>query len=333
MHNLSLHVDAGIDLSRALQFCSKGVPRTMRRSIMKIVEAIDEGRPIAESMEMHVPDMLPRSFYRVIEIGEKSGCLSHALKIVDEQLSELMLRRRGAVSALTYPSMIILVSGSIMLFLLLRVVPTLGEIFADMGAPLPSRTQALMVLSGFIHSNILIICLLLAGTLFGLYSFVHLARRIGAMGEIFIRIPYFGTIVYHEQNMLFSMLMSMLLNVGTSTHEALLLCESEAMWAFYRQGIVKVRKEVSDGKTLAEAIGGQKVFSPTFRWLVSAGDYNGDMVTVLDAIGEYETEYVKNKVLMIQNIFEPTLILCYSLVVGVMGALMWLPLLSIADLI
>lgn len=209
----------------------------------------------------------------------------------------------------------------------------MAEISADMGASLPLRTQALMTLSSFIRSNALTICFLLACTLFCLYAFLHLSRRIEFLGRIFIRIPYVGMLVYHEHNMLFSMLMSMLLNVGTTIHEALLLCESDAVWAFYRQSIARVRKAVSEGKNLSEAIREQKIFSPTFRWLVSVGDHNGDMISMLDAIGEYETEYVKNRILIFENICEPALLLCISLVVGIMVVLMWLPLSSIGELI
>jgi type II secretory pathway component PulF len=333
MHNLSLHVDAGIDLARAIQFCSRIVPWGLRDSTLEVARAIEEGRSLTDSMRTYIPGMLPEPLFGAIEIGEKSGGLGHALKIIDEELFARMVHRQKAISLLIYPLMVFLTGVGIVTFLLVKVLPTFTEIFHDLGAALPPLTQVLVQLSGFIRKNVLILALLVGAALFGLSFFLAFARRNALLGKILLKIPYFGSIVYHQNNQSFSRLLAVLLKVATPIHEALLLCESDAVWACYRKGIAQARADVSEGKTLSEAIGAQKLFSPTFRWLVAVGEQNGDMVASLGAIGEYEKTCVQNNASMMLNLFEPALLVCCSFVVGFIVVSMWLPILTISELV
>jgi len=277
--------------------------------------------------------MLPMPLFGVLEIGEKSGGLARALKLVDEELVSRRARRNRAVSLLIYPIMVCFIAFGIIMFLLLKVIPTFAEIFHDLGGALPPLTQALVNLSCFIRSNALMLGLLFGGSLVGLFLFFSLARRIAVLGRILLKIPYFGTIVYHDNNRSFSKLLSVLLKMGTPVHDALSFCESDAVWACYRESIVQARQDVAEGKTLSEAIGGQKLFSPTFRWLVAVGEQTGDLVMTLESIEEYEKECIQCNASMLATLFEPVLLLCSSFFVGFIVVSMWFPVLTIADLV
>lgn len=172
LHQLSACVEAGIALPRAIEFCAReSLPRRMRAAMKKIKAALEDGQLLSDALRRYAPTMLPRSLCGVVAIGEESGQLSDALKIISRRYLSLMSQRQKAVAMLVYPIILIAVSILIVSFLLIKVIPTCAEIYSDLGGQLPLPTQVLLNVSNFILSNTLVTCMALAGICSAPFSF------------------------------------------------------------------------------------------------------------------------------------------------------------------
>ena len=333
LHQLASCVAAGMGLEDSLITCMKGGPSTARRVARRLVSSLEEGLPLSEALMRNAPKVFPKSFYVMIGIGERAGTLCEILKLLERWYEDAGSTRMRILTALIYPFTVLATCAGIISFLLVKVVPTFAEIFADMGGTLPAATQATLSLSHLLVSNHRLFLSLLPVSLVALLLFVKFAPRIDLLGRITLKIPLVGRLVYHRDLLRFSSLMSMLLGAGMPAPEALSLCEPETMYPPLRDAVKLATAEVWEGRALSEAISGKRVFSPTFSWLVSVGEQKGSLADSFEAIAEIEKSRIDNIVEIVRYYFEPSLLLLMSLAVGFLVVAMWLPILGISELI
>jgi len=334
LRQLSAYVDAGIDLPHAIQASATGIPHfRMKKALQRVKEAIEEGQSLSEALREHAPRMFPKTFNEIIEIGEKSGTLRDVLKMLDGYYDNMRNLRRRIIGTTIYPLMVSIVGIHMFFFLLIRVVPTFAEIYADMEAHLPAPTQMLIDLSRFIRFNVLLWTSVLLCALLALCFFIFLAQRTSFFSKIFLRIPFFGPLRYHTNLFSFSTILSILLESDTPTHEALSLCEGDAVWPIFGSSIREMRALVSEGKPLSEAVAQQRLFSPTFLWFVSVGEQRGELAASMRTISEYELIRIEDMGARFQHIFEPVTVIAMSLVIGFIVVAVGSPILGTSSLL
>lgn len=317
LNQLSAYVDAGIDLPRAIEASIKDIPNfRMRTALEKVKAALEEGQSLSEALREHAPRMFPKTFRAALEIGEKTGTLGNILKMFEGYYESFRNLRRRNIGSLIYPFMVFIVAVTMVFFMLIRIVPTFAEIYADLGTCLPAPTQVLVNLSEFIRSHIPLLATVFGCILFALISLISLSRRNVFFGAIFLRIPFFGPLRYHANLFSFSTMMSILLDSGMATHEALSMCEGDATLPIFRRNIERMRRLVSEGRLLSEAVVGQKLFSPTFLWLISVGEQRGDLAASMRTLSEYEMTRIEQMSERFQRIFEPVTVIAMSLAIG-----------------
>ena len=89
----------------------------------------------------------------MVKAGESGGLLAEILDRLAGFLEASARLRKKVKSAMTYPVIVICIAFLITTFLIVKVVPVFGEIFADFGAKLPAPTQFLIDLSDFVRAN------------------------------------------------------------------------------------------------------------------------------------------------------------------------------------
>jgi len=330
-------VSAGIDLPRSLDICLKErLPFRMRfrvKSVLgKVKAAVEEGQTLSEALRRHAPIMFPKAFYGAIEIGEKSGTLGDILKILESRYESISSTRGMIQSTMIYPFMILLVSLMTAFFLLIKVVPTFAEIFADLGASLPVSTQMLVGASRYLVSHMFVVLLLLICSIIILSAFVFLARRIDFFSRILLRLPFVGTLLHCWNQFHLSNMMSVLLGSGATTFEAMSLCEGDIMSPAFRKAMRKANQDLAEGKSLHEALAAQRLFSSTFLWLISVGEQKGNLSDSLLSFSEFETAHIEGMRGLLLRVFEPAMLLSISFGIGFLVVAMWAPILCFSSL-
>ena len=144
---LSTMIEAGISLVQALTALYEQADpkrqRALRAVISDITARIQGGETFHESLAKH-PRVFNRLFFSMVKAGEHGGLLAEILDRLAGFLEASARLRKKVKSAMTYPVIVICIAIAITTFLLVRVVPIFGEIFADFGAQLPAPTQFLL---------------------------------------------------------------------------------------------------------------------------------------------------------------------------------------------
>src|SRR5205814_4547164 len=120
--------------------------KVMRDVIKDVCARVEGGDSFSEALGKH-PKVFTRLYVCMVAAGEKGGLLAEILSRLATYLENAARLRKKVKSAMMYPVVVTVVAIVITIFLLVKVVPVFGEIFASFGAALPAPTQYLVNIS------------------------------------------------------------------------------------------------------------------------------------------------------------------------------------------
>src|SRR5207244_9878150 len=142
---LATMIEAGISLVQALTAlydqCDPKRQRSLRHVISDVTTRVQGGETFNESIGKH-PRIFNRLFVSMVKAGEHGGLLAEILDRLAGFLQASSRLRKKVKSAMTYPVIVICIAFAITTFLIVRVVPIFGEIFADFEANFPRPPQS-----------------------------------------------------------------------------------------------------------------------------------------------------------------------------------------------
>ena len=153
---LATMIDAGLPLVSALSaLYDQADPKKqagLRNVIGDLTSRVQQGDSFNESIAKH-PRVFSRLYISMVKAGEAGGLLSEILDRLASFLEASARLKKKVKSAMTYPVIVISIALAITTFLIVKVVPVFGGIFADFGAKLPAPTQFLIDVSDFIRGQ------------------------------------------------------------------------------------------------------------------------------------------------------------------------------------
>jgi len=147
-------IGAGLPMVQCLDILSKQMESAeLRRIIGQVKESVSSGSTLAEGLAKH-KKIFDDLFVNMVEAGEVGGALDTILiRLANyrEKADALIRKVRGA---LIYPSVIVVVAVSVTFVMLTWIVPVFAKMFAGLGAELPTPTQVVLAISGFLQRNV-----------------------------------------------------------------------------------------------------------------------------------------------------------------------------------
>src|SRR6476646_7540514 len=169
------------------------------RQLSTMIEAgialVQGGETFHESLAKH-PRVFNRLFISMVKAGEHGGLLAEILDRLAGFLEASARLRKKVKSAMTYPVIVVCIAFAITTFLIVRVVPIFGEIFADFGAKLPAPTQFLIDVSNFVRGQWYFLILGIGGSIFGIRTFLRSTRGKQLWDRWKLKLPVFGPLVH-----------------------------------------------------------------------------------------------------------------------------------------
>src|SRR2546423_4259630 len=158
---LATMIDAGLAMVQSLQaLAEQTTNKVMRDVIRDVCTRVEGGDSFSEALQKH-PKVFTRLYVCMVAAGEKGGLLAEFMARLATYLENAARLRKKVKSAMMYPTVVTVVAILITIFLLVKVVPVFGEIFASFGAKLPAPTQFLINISDIVKHYLVFIILLM----------------------------------------------------------------------------------------------------------------------------------------------------------------------------
>jgi len=333
---LATMVDAGLPLVTGLTaLYEQADPKKqagLRRVVGEVSANVQQGDSFFEAISKH-PKIFPRLYTAMVKAGESGGLLSEILDRLASFLESASRLKKKVKSAMTYPVIVVLIAVAITTFLIVRVVPVFGEIFADFGAQLPGPTQFLLDLSSFIRSQWYFLLGGLAGVFFGIRTFARTERGRQLWDRWKLKLPIFGPLTHKICMTRFARTFAQLIRAGVPILEVLDIVGDTAGNYMVETAIIRVKADIEKGDHMTNALAREPIFPPMLVRMVSAGEATGKIDAMLEKMADFWDEEIEAILDALTSLIEPLLIVFLGVIVGGIVIAMFLPIFKLNDVV
>src|SRR5690606_4910306 len=114
--------------------------KPLKNALLEVEEDLREGISLSAATAKH-KRIFTTLFTNMVRVGEVGGNLDDTLENLADYYEKQNKTRQKVKSAMAYPAVIGIIAIAVVIFLLVSVVPTFVDMFADFGAELPAITQ------------------------------------------------------------------------------------------------------------------------------------------------------------------------------------------------
>jgi type IV pilus assembly protein PilC len=330
---LATMIDAGLAMVQSLQGLAEQTTNKIMRDVIKdVCTRVEGGDSFSDALQKH-PKVFSRLYVCMVAAGEKGGLLAEILARLATYLENANRLRKKVKSAMMYPTVVTVVAILITIFLLIKVVPVFGEIFASFGAELPAPTQALINISNFVKRYIIFILVAGGGAAYGWFYFIKTPVGRQFWDARRIKLPVFGQIAHKICLARFTRTLASLIRSGVPILEVLQIVSQTVGNVIMEKAIKTAAVDIERGESISAALGKHPVFPSMIIRMVTAGEQTGKIDNMLERIADFLDEEIETTLAGLTALIEPILIVFLGVVVGGMVICMFLPIFKMPEIV
>lgn len=286
----SIMLRAGLSIGRIVELIAdQTTDKLMKRILTACAEDVNAGYSLASSLERH-GEKLPVAFIETIRAGEESGTLEICFDRLQTYYEKAHRIKKKVKSALTYPIFLILLACVVVGIVMVKLVPTMLELFGNMGEQLPLITRILMAVSDFFvnYWPFLIIGVTVIIIAYKMYS-----KTPGGelnIAKLKLKIPVIGRIGVMNAASQFANTVSTLLTAGLPAARVLAITskvlDNKAVGTSLEKSIV----DLEAGKGFGDVLRKNEYFPEMLVEMASVGEESGSLEETMSTVGAYYDE-------------------------------------------
>lgn len=279
-----------------------------------IYESVKGGKLLSESMEKF-PKVFDPVIISLIRMGEKTGNLQLAFKNICENLKWSAEIKRKTIKAIRYPIFTLVIMLIVTAIMLKVVVPKVTGFILDQGIEIPNYTKALMATSDFFQKYFFSALLYIAG--------IFIVIKILARNKIIkyqldflkLKMPVIGVVLQKIDLSKFTKFFGVTFTSGIPVLDCLTISGNVVQNTVLRTEIEKIKQEVSDGKSVSNAISASPYFPNMVLRMLKVGEESGNMGDAMKNIEYFYTSEIDDAIEKIIGTLQP-------MIMFIMGGLM-----------
>lgn len=326
-NQLALLFSAGITPYEAISLMQEDIPNEQGKEILLVLHSnLKEGLTFHESLTKS--NVFPEYVTEMILLGETTGNLD----IITKKLAEYYERQcqifRAIKNAISYPLIMVGLMLLILVVLLSEVLPLFNQIFIQLGSELSGMAKQLMTVGNIMQSviGILLVIILLLCILFALLLSSEKHKNI---------LKHFFQTTFFTKNFLlqisysrFASCLSLVTSSGIDIFQGLVLADQLISNDIMSKKIKQCKAYLLEGDFIYEALKKANIFKPSQLRMLQIAYKSGNSETALVKIADaYENETL-DKIRNILSMIEPTLVIAFSIIVGIILLSVILPLIG-----
>jgi type IV pilus assembly protein PilC len=331
---LSTMISAGVPLIRSITTLQSQAENQKFKEVLDAVNKdVQSGTSLGDAFGKH-PRVFSDVFVNMVRAGEAGGILDDILKRLAEQQEKNDSIRKKVKGAMTYPTVLIVITTLAFFGLMFFVVPMIGGILKDLGGPdaeLPAITQVMLDISGFMRDRWYILLAVFGIGGFLLARYLRSPKGKSKFHHFILKVPAIGGIVRKLAVARFARTFASLLGAGVSVLEALHVTGRAIGNKAYEEALTKAAEGVKNGKQLSQTLSGSKLFPEIIPQMISVGEETGKTDEVLIKVADFYEEEVDTAINGISSIIEPVMILIMGAMVGLIAASVMGPIASLSN--
>ena len=326
-------INAGLPLIQCLDLLAQQEQnKTFAQIITAIKEDIEGGSTLSDALKKY-PNIFDDLFVNLVAAGESGGILDVILQRLSSYMEKAMKLKSKVKGAMTYPASVLVISIAVVALLLVKVIPVFQKMFEGMGGELPGPTQFLVNLSAAAQKYFLVAIIAVAVVIFAFRRFYKTEKGTLLMDGLLLKSPVFGPLLKKVAVAKFTRTMSTMMSSGVPILEGLAIVSKTAGNKIIENALMRVRRSISEGKTIAEPLFETGIFPPMVVQMIAVGEATGALDSMLSKIADFNDDEVDAAVDAMTALLEPFMMVFLGGVVGGMIIAMYLPIFKMASVV
>ncbi|MCG3112941.1 MAG: type II secretion system F family protein [Candidatus Manganitrophus sp. SB1] len=326
-------IDAGLPLVQCLEILSAQCENpVLAKAVGEVRGDVEGGSTYADALRKH-PKVFDDLYVNMVAAGEAGGILDTILNRLAKHIEKSMKLKKQIKSAMVYPSTIMGVAGIVIVVLLVFVIPIFAQMFTDFGGTLPALTQFVIDVSHFMQSNILIIAGAVGAAVYGFKKYYRTPNGRKTVDKIALKLPVLGDLIRKAAVAKFTRTLGTLIASGVPILEGLGIVAKTAGNKVIEQALMNARQSISEGKTISDPLGKEKVFPPMVVQMIAVGETTGALDAMLSKIADFYDDEVDSAVGALTSLLEPMLMVFLGVTIGTIVIAMYLPIFKLAAVV
>ena len=322
---LSSILHAGVPLMEGLDAVAEQVKNVnFQKVIIQVRKDIEGGSSFSDALEKH-KKVFSLLVVNMVRAGEKAGILDEELDRISNLLEKDFETSEQIKTATRYPMIVVISLVIAFIFLTVKVIPSFTSFFGNFKTQLPLPTRILIGMNQITTRYWYWAIMVIVGGVYGLRRYIATAPGRKAWDNLMLTIPIFGPLFKKIYLARFTRMLSAMMRSGIPILDALSITGATIENTVLSGAILKIREDVSNGKSLTEPMRGCGLFPPIAISMTAIGEKAGtleDMLTRLADYFEREADYtIKNLTPML----EPILIFGLGMIVLLFALGIFLP--------
>lgn len=323
-------VESGVPLLQALEILSKQQKsRTFRTEVKWLFSLLQKGSSFSDALA-RFPDRFDPLYVAIVKSGEASGNLDKALKYILKYMEKNEKLIAQIKSAITYPTLVVVIAVCIIWGMLTFVVPTMAKNFQDGGQELPELTQHVLAFSDAVSSYWLqtLVAVAISIIVFTYWKKTENGRF--AFDNFMIRVPGIGSLIQKITVSRFCNIMSSMLASGVPLINVMSTCIVCCDNKYMEAAIASARTKVQQGSKLFEALTSYDLMPDMVISMIAVGERSGQLDVMLSKVSSYYDDEVEHATSRLLSLIEPCLIVVVGGFIALILIAMYLPMFDMA---
>ena len=320
---------SGVPLLRSLKSLVKStVNKRLAVVLREIHNEVADGQSLHESMAGH-QDIFPTLHTVMVQAGERASFLDDVLESLSVFLERLDELQGKVLGALVYPSMLVLLGGSVMIGALVFFVPKFEPMLAGIDKPMP--TEIVFLLSEIVRRYWLIIAAGIGGLIAFFWSVLQSQAGKQAMERWRLKIPVAGNALRMVAITRFCRILGTMLANGVPILQALAISRDATGSVLLAKNIDEAIENVRAGEPLTEPLKAGGMFPEQVIAMISVAEESNQMQKVLLQIADSVERRTNQQVDQAVRLIEPAILCLVAAGIGFLALGLLLPIFTMAS--
>jgi len=323
-------IKAGLPILNALHMLAQNQKNErFSAQLRNVADRVKTGESLSSAFDAQ--GAFPPIYTTTLLAGERSGNLDEVLnRYLAFQRISLTFRKKLQAS-LIYPSLLVVLTFSLFIFLITFVVPRFAQLYSQLGSKLPAITLAMLAVGKAAQHYALFVLPAFALLIFLLFRWSRTESGNDFVDGVRIRLPIFGKIWLKYQVALFSRTLSTLLLGGLPLVPSLETAARSISSRRIAKAVANSVGNIREGKGLANSLKNTRVFPELSTEMIEVGESTGALPQMLTSVAEFFEEDVQTALTAALNLIEPAILIFMGIVVAVILIALYLPIFSMGS--
>ncbi len=286
----SIMLRAGLPMSRVVELIAgQTSDKLMRRILTACAADVAAGYSLSRSLEKN-GKKIPAVFIESVRAGEESGTLEDSFDTLKTYYDHAHKVKQKVRSAMTYPIIVIILAFIVVGIVMVVLVPTMTQMFENMGSELPLPTRILIAVSHFFSNYWPLLLALIAAVAIAFFVYRKTENGKINLSRLRFKIPVIGRIATMNTAAQVANTVATLIAAGLPIPKVADIVSRVLDARSVGVDMGKCVGKLETGQNLGEVLRDVKNLPDMLVEMAKVGEESGSLETTLRTVGDFYTQ-------------------------------------------